>query len=310
MVTIPLLTRRQLLGTVAAGTFATMAKPISATLSNKTFALRYVLASPMYGMERLEVILPQVHRTGAEHIDIWPRPHGNQREQIDTMGVEAFAELLVEHKVKLGVLTRYDLFPFDLREEMTVCSQLGGFVMVGHGRGSNNLTGQDLRQSVKELAIAMKPLGEEAVERGITLAIENHSNTRLYCADAIRWFVEMAPAGVGLAYAPHHLPQDETMQAKLIEACGDKLAFFYAQQHGVGSTKKQPRDQELLQMPGRGPLDFLPLIRALKRINYDGFTEIFMHPFPRGIAIHDTHEQVTAEINRARAYLDKCVSEA
>ena len=73
---------------------------------------------------------------------------------------------------------------------------------------------------------------------------------------------------------------------------------------------KLPKEQELLQMPGRGPLDFAPILQALKRIDYRGFTEIFMHPVPRGIPILETTAAVTEEINRARAYLEVCLAKA
>jgi sugar phosphate isomerase/epimerase len=68
----------------------------------------------------------------------------------------------------------------------------------------------------------------------------------------------------------------------------------------------QPKEDELLQLPGRGPLDFYPLVSALREIAFDGWTSIFMHPFPRGIPIVEGGvSAVTAEINRARAYLDR-----
>ena len=68
-----------------------------------------------------------------------------------------------------------------------------------------------------------------------------------------------------------------------------------------------PKEQELLQMPGRGDLDFRLIVKALKQVNYDGFTEIFMHPVPRGIPILPTATEVTAEINRSRGYLESLV---
>ena len=43
---------------------------------------------------------------------------------------------------------------------------------------------------------------------------------------------------------------------------------------------------------------------SLKEINYHGWTEIFMHPVPRGIPIHETAAEVTREINVARDYLE------
>jgi sugar phosphate isomerase/epimerase len=81
------------------------------------------------------------------------------------------------------------------------------------------------------------------------------------------------------------------------------MAVFYAWQHGMGCMTKLPKEQELLQMPGRGELDFGPLLQALADVDYRGWTEIFMHPVPRGIPILDTTAAVTEEINRARTYL-------
>jgi sugar phosphate isomerase/epimerase len=71
--------------------------------------------------------------------------------------------------------------------------------------------------------------------------------------------------------------------------------------------QKLPKEQELKQLPHRGPLDWAPLLAALKEIDYQGRTEIFMHPVPRGIPILPTVEEVTAEINAARAYLEECL---
>src|SRR5438093_13044996 len=64
------------------------------------FKLRYVLASSMYGTLPLKEILPQVPATGADAIDLWPKPHGSQREEVDAMGAEKFADFLREQGVK------------------------------------------------------------------------------------------------------------------------------------------------------------------------------------------------------------------
>ena len=73
---------------------------------------------------------------------------------------------------------------------------------------------------------------------------------------------------------------------------------------GMGCSKKLPKEQELLQMPGRGDLDFRPILAALERINYQGWTEIFMHPVPRGIPILPSAGEVTSTIAEARRYLE------
>ena len=94
------------------------------------------------------------------------------------------------------------------------------------------------------------------------------------------------------------------MLARLIEDLGDRLVHFYAWQHGKGCHTKLPKEEELLQMPGRGALDFAPLLAALRKIDYAGWTEVFMHPVPRGIPILPFAREVTAEINRSRRYLE------
>ena len=76
----------------------------------------------------------------------------------------------------------------------------------------------------------------------------------------------------------------------------------------MGCHEKLPKEQELLQLPGKGDLDFLLLVDALRKINFRGWTEIFMHPVPRGIPILDTASDVTAELERSRLYLEGLVA--
>ena len=148
-----------------------------------------------------------------------------------------------------------------------------------------------------------------SVSTGVTIAIENHANSLIESPDSLRWLAELRPSKhLAIAFAPYHLPQDEKLLGNLIEALGDSIEVFYAWQHGMGCHVKLPKEQELLQLPGRGKLDFGPLLSALKRINYSGWTEIFMHPVPRGIPILETAAAVTAEINRSRAYLEECLA--
>ena len=274
----------------------------------KPFALRYVLASSMYGTLKLEDILPEVRKTGADVIDLWPRRHADQREQMEAMGHEKFAELLDENDVKLGMTTRYDLGPFGLQDEMRVLKKFGGRLLISGSRGPRDVSGEEAKRAVKQFIDEMKPHVAAAEELGVTIGIENHGHALLSTPDSLRYFGEFARSpNLGVALAPYHLPQDTGVLARLIEDLGPALVHFYAWQHGQGCMEKLPKEQELEQMPGRGKLDFKPLLAALEKIDYQGWTEIFMHPVPRGIPIMDTLEQVTAEINLARRYLEGCV---
>ncbi len=273
--------------------------------AEREFRLRWIAASSMYGCLDLAEILPELPKQEAGHIDIWPRPHGNQREQVDAMGHDAFVELLNKHGVKLGISTRYDLGPFGLADEMSVVRRLGGSVIVTGSRGPKGLTGQPLKKAVAAFAEKMKPHIAAAQTHGLVIAIENHSNALIQSPDSMKWLTELAPSKhIGIALAPYHLPQDPELIAGLIRAVGDSLVHFYAWEHGMGCHKKRPKAQELMQMPGRGTLDFAPLLQALKSIDYSGWTSVFMHPVPRGIPILPTAAEVTAEIVKTQQHLN------
>ena len=277
-------------------------------MNETPFKLSYILASCMYGTMPLVEIVSEVPKIGSQHIDIWPRVHGNQREQVESMGHEAFAELLKTHGVKLGISTRFDLGPFVLEKEMEFVHEFGGALIVCGSKGPSNLEGEELRMAVAEFAEALKPHIAVAEKHGITISIENHGNALIETPDSMKWLIEYTRSPhLGIALAPYHLPDNAQLVAQLIGELDEGLSLFYAWQHGMGCQEKSPKEQELMQMPGRGSLDFAPILTALKRINYSGWTEIFMHPVPRGIPIMDSTEGVTDEINRARSYLDKLI---
>ncbi len=305
-------TRRRFLATASAATAATAITQVGmAAEPDKEFKLRYLLSSAMYGDGKLADILPEVKKTSATAIDIWPKPHGNQREQVEEMGRRGFADLLKKHRVALGCSTCYMLGPFNLQKEMWFVQKLAkpGFVIVCGAKGPKSLSGSELKRAVGKFLEQMKPHVAVAEETGCTIAVENHANSLIDSPDSIRWFGELSKSNaLGIALAPHHLPQQSDLIAQIALDLGPKVSFFYAQQHGKGASKKLPKAEMLEQMPGRGPLDFGPIVAALRKIDFQGFTEIFMHPVPRGIPILDSTSTITAEINRSRAYLDDCLS--
>lgn len=305
-------TRRSFLSTVGAAC-GTSLLPNMALSSEadplSEFKLNYMVASCMFGYMYVGEILPEVAKCGASHIDLWPKRHGNQREQLQDLGEELFAQMLEKHKVKVGCLTQYPLGPFGLQDEMKLAKRLGCGLIVTGGHGPRGLKGPDLKNAVVEFVEQMKPHLAVAEENGVTIAIENHSSGLFETGDSLRYLHELSSSEhLGVALAPYHLPQDTDQLAALIRDLSDRIGIFYAWQHGNGCMTKLPKEEELLQLPGRGPLDFAPLLKALSDVNYQGWTEVFMHPVPRGIPILETAEEVTTEINKSRRYLENCLS--
>lgn len=299
---------RYVLGTAAASTLSSFVTDRPLFAEEQTFKFRYIVGSSMYGYTDVAEIMPEVPKVGATALDIWPKVHGNQREQLDELGEEKFAALLKQHDITLGCITQYALGPFGIQAEMRLAKRFGCPTIVCGGKGPVGLKGAELKAAVGRFVEQMKPHLAIAEETGVTIAIENHGNNLIDSPDSLKWLVELRSSEhLAVALAPYHLPQDEKLIGDLIRTLGDGIVMFYAWQHGMGCHEKLPKEQELLQMPGRGDLDFVPLVAALRDINYRGWTEIFMHPVPRGLPILDSTPGVTAEINRSRDYLTQCL---
>ena len=300
-------TRRGVIATAAGGgVAAALGLRATAAPPEGPWRPRWILASALYGTFPLAEILPEVAKTGADTIDLWPKPHGTQREEVATLGEGKVKEMLAAAGVRLGGIACYKVGAFKLADEFALAQRLGGAgtVLVTTAPGNGNLTGDALRAAIKGFLEKLAPSIAAAEATGGVIAIENHSSSLLQTPEGIRRFAELAThERVGVAFAPHHLPQDAALVATLARDLGPKVKFVYAQQHGKGSKEKLPKDDEMLQMPGRGPLDFAPLMRELAAMRFAGPVEIFMHPVPRGVPIHESVAAITAEVNRARSHL-------
>jgi sugar phosphate isomerase/epimerase len=306
-----LMTRRESLTRAACGTAVAAAGCMPAVARDATPPARwqanYILSSALYGDAPLASILPEVAATGASSIDLWPPPHGTQRDEIDSLGLERVEDLLRTHAVRLGGIACYRPGAFNLASEFALVRRLGDAqtVLVTMAKGDGNATGTALDAAIREFLEKLQPAIEEAEAGGGVIAIENHSGSLLKSPESIHRFAKLVQSEkVGLALAPHHLPQEGQLLADLAAEVGGVLKFVYAQQLGHGSSQKLPKDEELLQLPGRGVLDFGPLMRQLAEMNYAGPIEIFMHPVPRGVPILPTLSEITAAVNASRAYLD------
>jgi len=278
---------------------------VPAVRAAESFKLNYIMGSAMYGNLPLETVLQETPKTGAKHLDVWPKKHGSQREEMDEIGHEKVMALLEKYGVKLACITRYDLGPFKLQDELPIAKKFGANLIVTGSGGPKGLQGEELKKAVKDFVEQMKPHAASAAEHDIKILIENHSNSLIFEPDSLRWLAEYSQGmSLDIIFAPYHLPQDPELIARLIRDLGNRIRLLCAWQYGKGCMKPMPKDEELEQMPGRGPLDFKPLLKAMKDVSYDGWTQIFMHPTPRGIPILPTAEETTAEINRSRSYLD------
>lgn len=276
------------------------------------FGLRYVLSSAMYGDLPLDQVLTAAKETGSESVDIWRKVHATHREQITKMGDEAFQAALKKHGTTMSISTCYPLGPYKQGDELRWVKKNGGRMTVSDSRsmGPRDPKGAEAKKQVKAFFEKLKPHYELAEELGVIMAIENHKNAMLSSPDSIRYFAEFNPSkNVGIAFAPHHLHDAIEDIPKLIKELGkENIPFIYCQEHHPSSKKKMSKEDELKQLPGYGTLDYVPILAALKEIQFDGLAEIFMHPVPRGIPMLPTAKEINTVINQSRAYLNKCLA--
>lgn len=306
------LTRREAVK-LGSASLCALGSSLAQEASRQRFKLRYVLSSAMYGTMPLDRILPEIPKAGAESIDIWCRVHGNQREQIEAMGDAAFRSLLAKHHSKVGVSTRYPLGPYGLGKEIAWLGKFGGGILVtGSGNlGQQEPQGKEARRQVANFLEAMKPHLELAAAHNVVIAIENHDRQMLYHPDSLKAFADLNKSpNLGVAFAFHHLTRWSQSIPTLLRYMGsEQIPFIYFQEHSEGIRKKVSKDIEMQQLPGKGRLDYRPIVRALRTMRYKGLVEIFMHPTPRGIPILPTVDEITGAINESRHYVEDCLKQ-
>lgn len=278
------------------------------TGTGDAFRLRYVLSTNQYGTMPIWEIVKEVNAAGCEGLDVWAGRWGNQREQIDYLGHERFTQMLKESGAKVACYTCMDPGFIKCEPHLRAMVKFGGNMIVAGFPGvpgGKDLRGAELRAAIRGSLEKLKPISAVAGELGVQLAIENHLNGLLETPDGCRILAEeIKDKHVGISLAPFHLPQEAELLGKLTGDLAEKVFYFYAWQHGDGSGDLAPSKQKR-QLPGVGPLDFKPMLAALKRNRFNGWTSIFMHPSPRGAPLHSTPRDVTAELNKARAFLDR-----
>lgn len=299
--------RRSCLNTLGACVAASASIPSICLAQN--FHIDFVLASTLYGNMSLSQILPEVEYTGAVGLDIWDKPFGTQRKEMDQIGVAEFKTMLKDHNAKLSALTCFPRNSFELDSQFPIAKELGAKYLISGSKGPKNVKGKEARAAVQEFIVEMLPHADAAQEHGVVIGVQNQPDSLFAHPDAIRSFAEYNrhPA-LGIALAPHYLRDHTQLLPELILELGNEnLPFIYFQEYGDGAYHKLENQLQLEQLPGRGPLDYSMIVRALKYANFNGVAEVCMYTTPRGKAIDENSEMVTELINEAQSYIDGCV---
>ena len=259
------LTRRNFLGTAAAGAAALTLAPAWAPAAAPAWRPRLSTSSILFKDLPIEQACAQIAALGFEAIDIWCAydncPHLD--DVAKRLGAAGLKALLTKHQLKLCGFSTY---VGGYAQYAELLGQAGGGVAIQGCAGP--CAPEELRPKMKSFLESLKPLVELAEKHNSYLAIENHGQSLLDSLDSFKAFVELnASPRVGVALAPYHVQALKASVEEAIAIIGPQLFFFYAWQNqpGVG------------QLPGHGPTDFKPWLQALAKVNYPRYVNQFMH---------------------------------
>jgi sugar phosphate isomerase/epimerase len=290
-----LLKRRRFLGGAAA---ALALVGHARAMPAAPWRMRLAFSSVMLAELPIEEVCAQAAKLGFEAIDIWC-PFDNCKhltDVIDRLGPDGLKQLLSKHQLALASFTTYvtkkEAVGFPAYADFI--GKFGGGVVV---RGSEyiDVKPENLTTEMRAFFEKLKPQIDKAAETKVRLAIENHHSALLSTPDSFKAFVDLnpAPQHVGLGIAPYHLQNLKASVEEAIRTAGSQLLFFYAWQSADG----------IEQLPGHGPADFTPWLKALAEINYQGYVNPFMHG-------HPTPEALSEGLTKACAYLKECQQRA
>ncbi len=235
----------------------------------------------------LEQACARIAALGFEAVDIWSAydkcPHlDDAATRLGPAGLKAVL-------AKTGLeLCAFSVYVGGYAKYAELLGGVGGGVAIQGSAGP--CKPEELTAKMRAFFESLKPLVELAEKYNSRLAIENHGNALLDSLDSFKAFVDLNTSPrVGLALAPYHLQAIGAPVEEAMRICGRQLLFFYAWQ-------KEP---ELAQLPGHGPADFAPWLRALAQADYRGFVNPFMHG-------HVEAEAMAVALARSRDYLRQC----
>jgi len=286
------LNRRNFLKTVGLGgatiiTAPAIPMPGQGQLPDRKWQMRLSTSSIHFMELPVEQACERIAGLGFEAIDIWSAHQGcpHLDDVAERLGPEGLKELLAKHNLKLFA---FSVYKGGYERYAELLGKAGGGVAI---RGSSGVCKpEELTQRMREFIEGLKPLLELAEQNNSYLAIENHGNALLCSLDSLKAFVDVNKSPrLGIALAPYHIQSLKASVPEAIRICGRQLLFFYAWQNYPGSE----------QLPGVGPTDMTPWLRALADVRYRGYVNPFMHGHP------DT-DVMTANLAKSRDYLRGC----
>ena len=270
---------------------ASLLKAHPAPAAEGAWKMRLSTSSIEYSKVSIEQACERIAALGFEAIDIWSAhagcPHLDDVQK--RLGPQGLKDLLARHNLKLYA---FSVYAGGYPKYAELLGGAGGGVAI-HG-APGPCDPKELTEKTKAFIAGLKGELELAEKHDSYLAIENHGGSLLNSLDSFKAFVDNnANPRLGIALAPYHVQAAKASVDEAVAVAGRQLLFFYAWQHADG----------LEQLPGHGPTDFAPWLRALAKIDYKWYVNPFMHNEP-------PPDEMSKALAKSRDYLRACSGKA
>lgn len=257
---------------------------------------RLALSSVMFSQLTLEAFCRQAEKLGFKGIDLWG-PFGNCRHLAEAreLGAKSWKKLLAKHRLEVACYTTYRTAGHDegFPGFAEFIGASGGGLVVRESQ-YGTFAADELEAHMRKFFETLQPEIELARKHRVRLVIENHSDALLDTLASFQAFTKLNPAPevVGIGLAIYHLQARKVPVEEAIRACGKQLMFVYGWQQGRG----------LAQLPGHGPAEFAPWLRALAQQDYGHWISPFMHG-------EQPVEEMAAAVTKACRYLESAAEQ-
>jgi sugar phosphate isomerase/epimerase len=225
---------------------------------------------------------------------------GNMAQHIQANTDESYIDEVKSTARKHGL----ELFAIEAsgtKEEMAkifeVASKLG-IPIIAIGSGGKSGDPEETEKAFKYI----QELAEVANTWGITLAVKPHVGACVYNTEtALQFLNKMDSPSIGINFDPSHLHRagDHTPSAAL--DLGDRIVHSHFRDCPHRAQSPGLPEQ---QIPGRGEIDIIGTLQALKEVGYDRVLDLevigaFTYPLSRQMGI----------ASESRGYLHRCLQE-
>jgi sugar phosphate isomerase/epimerase len=133
--------------------------------------------------------------------------------------------------------------------------------------GSGGTTGDE--GSVKASIVLIRELAKMAGDAGVKLAVKPHVGQAIYnAATGLRLMEEVTEPALGLNFDPSHLARADENPAEVAPRWAGKFITSHFRDCPVRVPGPPGAPEQ--QIPGRGALDLVDILQALKNTRYDG----------------------------------------